>query len=57
MYYIIHSEENIVNYVYLSNIILKTSDKLNSNIPELIFTALQVHYNLDLQELMRKSMQ
>lgn len=57
MYYIIHSEENIVNYEYLSNIILKTSDKLNSNIPELIFTALQVHYNLDLQELMRKSMQ
>lgn len=36
-------------FKYLPNFILETSDKLDRNIPELIFTTFQVHYDLNLQ--------
>ena len=45
-------EQNINPYQeYLPNIILKTSNKLDCNIPELIFTTFEVHYNLNLHDL------
>lgn len=42
------------NVTYLPNITLETFNKLNSNIPEFIFTAFEVHYNFNLQKLIQK---
>lgn len=37
--------------MYLSNISLKPSDKLNGVISELILTPLQIYYDFDLQKI------
>jgi hypothetical protein len=42
-------------YEYLPNIILESSNKLNGHIPELVFTTFQVHYNLNLHDLISQT--
>lgn len=44
-------------YEYLPNIILETSNKLNGHIPELVFTAFQVHDNLYLHNLISQTVE